>query len=105
MKTKVFTGNVAILLIMIFIILSCNNKETSHKTGYVIGNDYRKCSCCGGVFVDYNKDTLQFKEYPGEINNWVEQYGFPLVIAFDDEDLDCYLNPKKMTYVELLSHP
>lgn len=86
---------------------ACYHEDDGYKTGWAVGYDPRECMCCGGLFVEYNSDTLLFPEIPAEIGEWATQYGFPLYIEFDYYKMKetCGFDWYKMTYVELLEHP
>jgi hypothetical protein len=89
------------------ILYSCREEDAYHKTGIAFGYDMRDCVCCGGLFVDYQSDTLLFPEIPAKIVTWEQLYGFPLSISFDFEKMEssCGLDWYRMTYLELVDHP
>ena len=95
-----------LLLLTGSFLCSCKKDNPVHKTGIAIAYDIRNCVCCGGLFVEYQSDTLLFPQIPDKIITWEKAYGFPLLLSFDFEkrDNNCGLDWYKMTYVELLSH-
>jgi hypothetical protein len=100
------TGYFALISIGM-ILPGCDRNKDDHKTGWAVGYDLRECMCCGGLFVEYNSDTLLFPQIPAEIDEWAIQYGFPLYIEFDYYKMEetCGFDWYNMTYVELLYHP
>ena len=96
-----------IIIGVIILLYGCKKDNEVHKTGTAIGYDMRDCVCCGGLFVDYQSDTLLFPEIPAKIVTWEQSYGFPLLISFDFEKLEssCGLDWYRMTYLELVDHP
>jgi len=95
------------MLVLLIGLSACIHEDPEHKTGWAVGYDPRECMCCGGLFVEYNSDTLLFPEIPAEIVEWESQYGFPLYIEFDYYKMEetCSFDWYKMTYVGLLEHP
>ena len=97
-----------VVLIPVLYLISCHQDEDKPPVqGTAFSYDLRMCPCCGGLLVEYNSDTLLFPEVPDEVTEWATEWGFPLVISFlyDDMDSSCTYEWKKMTYVELVSHP
>jgi len=73
-----------VLIFLIFMMLLACKKESGYQdTGTVIGFDYRKCMCCGGYFIEINKDTLRFDLMPeNQIINF-DSIGFPVEVYLD----------------------
>ena len=64
-------------------MVGCKKDNDYQDTGTVFGFDYRKCMCCGGYFIEINKDTLRFDQMPeNQIINF-DSLGFPVEVYLD----------------------
>ncbi|MBI5323807.1 MAG: hypothetical protein HZB41_00750 [Ignavibacteriae bacterium] len=75
---------ITFLLLSFFLYLSsCSdttntNSNYTESNGVIIGYDYAECACCGGWFVDMNKDTLRIWNMPVEFNKILGEKELPV---------------------------
>jgi hypothetical protein len=94
-----------LILIVFFGIYGCQHDHDPEKVGYVLEYDWRECLCCGGVFIEHQSDTLLFPDIPPELESWINNYGFPLVILMDYQPkAGSCPNFYQLNSVELLNH-
>ena len=72
-----------LIICILFMMVGCKKDNDYQDTGTVFGFDYRKCMCCGGYFIEINKDTLRFDQMPeNQIINF-DSLGFPVEVYLD----------------------
>lgn len=77
-----------ILLILTFII-SCNdddkitNPSLFKSEGIIIGQDFRKCFCCGGWQIIIKETTYRFSDIPNESGIILENEQLPISVKLD----------------------
>ena len=71
------------LLLMIFILASCEKNCGYRSEGLIIGYDYRKCMCCGGFFIDIEDSTYRFDQWPEDFNFDWDLDTFPMSVLID----------------------
>jgi hypothetical protein len=74
-----------ICILLISFLLSCKNStDTSsgytNSDGLIIGADPRMCICCGGWYVDINKDTLRIWNMPDDFNKILSTKKLPVAV-------------------------
>jgi len=79
MKKIIFAG-----VFIILIISSCSTDENEFMSnGTISGIDFRKCSCCGGYFIDINDSTYRFYTLPTGSEVTLENPVFPIYVKLD----------------------
>jgi hypothetical protein len=79
MKIIIFTS-----VFIILIISSCSTDENEFMSnGIISGIDFRKCSCCGGYFIDINDSTYRFYTLPTGSEVTLENPVFPIYVKLD----------------------
>ncbi len=80
---------------------SCNLNE-----GQIIGQDFRKCSCCGGWFLQTADTTFMFISLPEGSDIDLQNATFPIPVKFDyipDSSIcNGFLNRIILTHIEEL---
>jgi hypothetical protein len=74
-------------LIMIFIFFflasfSCLDDDFM-SNGIITGYDLRECACCGGFFIDIDKETYRFYEIPENSKLNLDNPDFPVYVKLD----------------------
>jgi hypothetical protein len=73
-----------IILLWSFTIFSCSTEvDEFMNEGTIIGQDVRECACCGGYFIDINKNRFRFYELPDNSNFDLENPAFPIYVKLD----------------------
>jgi hypothetical protein len=78
MMKKVLT-----LFIIAAWLVSCRQEPCYDDSGTIIGFDYRKCMCCGGWFIEINRDTLRFDQLPEGCTINLDNPDFPIEVWLD----------------------
>ncbi|MFA6127232.1 MAG: hypothetical protein WC699_08015 [Bacteroidales bacterium] len=52
------------LILLLVLMTGCKKDHGYDNSGTIFGQDYRKCMCCGGWFIEIEKDTLRFQTMP-----------------------------------------
>lgn len=52
------------LILVLAVLTGCQKDHGYKNSGTIIGQDYRKCMCCGGWFITIESDTLRFQILP-----------------------------------------
>jgi len=68
------------LILIVLSLLSCD-KEVVKSSAQITGPDYRKCSCCGGWFIEIDNSTYRFYELPKTNSIDLENETFPLEVT------------------------
>lgn len=74
-----------LLLSVTLICLMACKKENAATNGsltsaVITGQDFRKCWCCGGWFIEIGSDTFRFKELPAGAKIDLDDAAFPLPV-------------------------
>ena len=73
----------AFIFILIFSV-SCSMEEDSYKsTGIITGYDMSECACCGGYFIDIERNTYRFYNIPPNSNLSLDNPVFPIYVNLD----------------------
>ncbi len=70
-------------LFLAMLLMGCKKDRGYQDSGTVIGMDYRKCMCCGGWFIEIDKDTLRFDVLPEEVSINFDSIGYPVEVYLD----------------------
>ncbi|MFT5512903.1 MAG: hypothetical protein ACI8SE_001302 [Bacteroidia bacterium] len=72
-------------------LLSCEKDPTPTVNGIITGQDFRKCACCGGWFVEVGDSTFRFYEIPKTNVLNLDNETLPLEVSIDytQEDGRC----------------
>lgn len=76
----------SIPLFFLLLFAACNDNDDSEYTlsnGLVIGADMRLCMCCGGWWIEINKDTLRLMNAPSEFNEQMIEMEMPVPVALE----------------------
>lgn len=77
---KIFVLSIVLLMFG----LSCSMEEEEFKSnGIITGFDIRECSCCGGYFIEIERNTYRFYELPKNSNLNLENPHFPISVRLD----------------------
>jgi hypothetical protein len=74
------------ILINVAIVFSSCSDDLNidfKDTGSITGQDFRRCMCCGGWFVDINSETYRFKEIPKSSDLDLNSAEFPIHVYVD----------------------
>ncbi len=64
--------------------LSCSMEEDSYKSnGVITGIDLSECACCGGYFIEIDRDTYRFFNLPQNSNLNLNNPVFPIHVLLD----------------------
>ena len=73
----------AFIFVLIF-CMSCSMEEDSYKsTGVITGADDRECACCGGYFIEIDRNTYRFFNIPPNSNLKLDNPVFPIYVKLD----------------------
>ena len=77
----------SVILLFIFAgfgFIACHSDTSSNLSeGQIIGQDARKCACCGGWFLQTADTTFLFVTLPEGSGIDLENATFPLPVTFD----------------------
>ncbi|MFT5724800.1 MAG: hypothetical protein ACI9JN_001923 [Bacteroidia bacterium] len=59
------------------------NSNTGYEIGTITQQDFRKCACCGGWFVDVGDSTYRFYEIPTSSGIKMEDEKMPLDVYIE----------------------
>ena len=80
------------LLTLSFISCDKDNKDkTDEVNGKITGQDFRKCSCCGGYFIEIKDSTYRFDSIPSNsgINLNIDTFPIFVNVAFHKKYPQC----------------
>lgn len=73
--------------------------------GIILGEDFRKCRCCGGWFIEIDDDTLRAQRLPEEFVNFlnISELNFPLPVRLDWEPdaTPCMGDEIEVSFIEI----
>lgn len=80
-----------LIVVTVILIGACSEEVNSDlkDIGTITGEDFRRCMCCGGWFIDINSETYRFSELPGNSNLDLTMEELPIQVYLDwmlDED-------------------
>lgn len=75
-------------LLLTILTTGCKQEPCYEDTGTIIGQDYRKCMCCGGWFIEINQDTLRFDQLPDSTNVNLTDAVYPIEVYLDWQHKD-----------------
>ena len=75
----------SLIITALILISSCVEEVNSDfkDIGTITGEDFRRCMCCGGWFIDINSETYRFDELPENSNLDLNIEEFPLQVYVD----------------------
>lgn len=74
------------LIITVLILFSACSEEVNSDfkdIGTITGEDFRRCMCCGGWFIDINSETYRFDELPGNSHIDLTMEQLPIKVHLD----------------------
>jgi hypothetical protein len=71
------------LLLLTALLTGCRKDHGYQDSGTIIGFDYRKCMCCGGWFIEIDKDTLRFYSLPDGCSVNLDDAKYPVEVYLD----------------------
>jgi len=75
-----------LLIISVIIIISACADEVNSDfkdIGAITGEDFRRCMCCGGWFININSETYRFNELPENSDIDLSSEEFPIQVHLD----------------------
>ena len=75
-------------LLLITLLTGCKKDPCYQDSGTILGHDYRKCMCCGGWFIEIEKDTLRFDRLPEGCTINFDSLAFPFDVYLDWQPKD-----------------
>ena len=61
-------------------IISCKKETINEINGKITGQDLRKCSCCGGYFIEIKDSTYRFDSIPSNSGINLNKDTFPIFV-------------------------
>jgi len=71
------------LALFVVFMTGCRKDHGYQDSGNIIGADYRKCMCCGGWFIEIDKDTLRFQQLPEGSTINLNDATYPVEVYLD----------------------
>jgi hypothetical protein len=74
-----------LIISVIIIISACADEVNSDfkDIGTITGEDFRRCMCCGGWFININSETYRFNELPENSDIDLSSEEFPIQVHLD----------------------
>ena len=72
-----------IFCLFLLALMACKKEKHFMNEGKITGYDYRKCSCCGGYYIDINSNTYRFYVLPENSNFDLTNATFPINVELD----------------------
>ena len=74
-----------LITIIVILISACSDEVNSDfkDIGTITGEDFRRCMCCGGWFIDINSETYRFNELPENSTLDLNIEEFPIQVNID----------------------
>jgi hypothetical protein len=69
-----------ILVLSLIFVFSCKKETDNTNIGKITGQDYRKCMCCGGWFIDINNTVYVFDQLPPNSGINLEAETLPITV-------------------------
>ena len=76
------------LSLFVVFMTGCRKDHGYQDSGTIIGQDYRKCMCCGGWFIEIDKDTLRFQQVPDGFTINLNDAKYPVEVYLDWQHKD-----------------
>lgn len=76
------------LSLILALLAGCRKDRGYDNSGTIIGQDYRKCMCCGGWFISIDQDTLRFDRLPEGCTMDLNNTEFPVEVYLDWQPKD-----------------
>jgi len=95
--------NLVYMILLTGLLTACSKDKGLMDSGTIIGQDYRKCMCCGGWFIRIEKDTLRFDQLPRwcTINLDDAKYPIDVRLNWHHKDPKCLGDEIIVTGIEL----
>lgn len=73
-----------VISVLIF-FFSCSDEidKNFKNSGIITGQDFRRCMCCGGWFIDINSETYRFYDLPDNSDLDLYSEEFPVQVNLD----------------------
>ncbi len=69
---------------ILMLCISCSMVDDSYKSsGKITGFDIRECSCCGGYYIEIERNTYRFYNLPQNSNLKLDNPVFPIYVNLD----------------------
>ena len=99
----------SVILLLIFAgitLIACHIDTTANlNEGQIIGQDFRKCACCGGWLLQTADTTFMFVTLPEGAGIDLQNTTFPIPVKFDymPDTSYCngFLNRITLTHIEV----
>ncbi len=74
-----------LIVVTVILISACSDEVNSDfkDMGTITGEDFRRCMCCGGWFIDINSETYRFNKLPENSNLDLNIEEFPIQVYLD----------------------
>jgi hypothetical protein len=71
------------IILLTLLLAGCRKDHGYDNSGTIIGQDYRKCMCCGGWFIEIENDTLRFDQIPENCDVNLTDAIYPVDVYLD----------------------
>ena len=99
--------NLAIIFTIFLFAAACRKNDDGMETdAMIIGIDGRKCSCCGGWWLDINGDSLRTLNFPGDFAAQIDLNNLPMPVKIQwekDQVTSCFQN--ELILIESIRKP
>jgi hypothetical protein len=102
MKAK----NILYSILLFAAFSSCRDECERFSIGLITGPDYRECVCCGGYFIEIDKDTYRFssEELPeGSIDLVDAQFPIKVRVRWHLKENGCLGDEILITKISLIN--
>ena len=72
--------------------------------GVIIGQDFRRCACCGGYFIEIEGDTLRSLTLPQSFTERLDLKTFPIPVELDwnEPEMRCLGDEIEVTCIQTI---
>jgi len=80
-----------ILIAITISVTSCKKETKIEYSGKITGQDFRKCSCCGGYYIEINDSNYRFESIPSNsgINLSIDTFPIYVYVVFHKKNPQC----------------